>query len=173
MTNTKKEIINEAIYKVITTQYKKDAKEAHEIVKAAGYEIYKYDGHYRVSSRETGKEAYIGWNYYHGYRICLRGTTKMFENNEPCPVDFVNYLETPINRDYISLTYKRTDRYSAAVGRYKQIRWERKSAKDYNDKIEEIKKKIADLNESIVYYARAQLKAEQRADELKKEFGLA
>ena len=71
-----KEEINAAIYTVLTTQYKKNAPEAFEIVKAAGYAYDKNNGKFDVYNEKTHRRISLsdgGWykNYWikvtHGY----------------------------------------------------------------------------------------------------------
>ena len=44
--------LNFAIFKVLTTQFKKDAKPYHELVESFGYTIDKCDGTFRVKSKK-------------------------------------------------------------------------------------------------------------------------
>ena len=55
MTN---EVLNQAIYKVLTTQFKKDAKEEHKIVENAGYEIQRYGR--KSEHQKSPPHLYIG-----------------------------------------------------------------------------------------------------------------
>ena len=55
----KNTMLNEAIYTVLTTKYKKQAREAFKRVQDAGYEVYKNNGHFHIYNASTGKTIYI------------------------------------------------------------------------------------------------------------------
>ena len=59
MTDEIRKEINEAIKKVLVTQFKKDAKTEHEKVAALGYKIEKKDGFFAIYNERTKRELYI------------------------------------------------------------------------------------------------------------------
>lgn len=118
------EQVNKAIFDVLTTQFKKDAKEAHDIVKQAGYTTEKQAGGcYDVINEETRKRltlfsysherVWIPSKGYSDYRMHIyrfetyTATTSrriVFKRKDdeptPCPIDFIGILNTPINDEY-------------------------------------------------------------------------
>ena len=172
-----KDELNEAIYKVITTQYKKDAKQAHEMVSAFGYGISKYDGHYRVTSKETGKAVYVHFESYTYRRFSLGNNSAEQRKGENgyghCPIDFVGYLAKPYNKVYEDLKYSSYRRRSQAVknyGRLKETRWD---IKYHEDEIEKIKAQINKLQDEIIYHARRQKYYEDQLQAQRRELHLA
>ena len=95
MNNTE---LNRAIYVILTTQFKKDAKEEHKMVENAGYEIWKNNGEWNIENPATHKSIrvseikyrYMSNDYfrffYHGYNTSILNDK----------IDFINCLNTPI-----------------------------------------------------------------------------
>ena len=173
--------LNEAIYTVITTQYKKDAKEAHEIVSAFGYSISKYDWRYRVISKETGKAVYVCYQSYSCRRFSLGNKTAdqtkdMRDRNSitynPCRVDFVGFLNKPFNKTWYNMTgwYPR---HSRAVSKFRDLEDAKWDIKYHGDKIEQIKAEISRLEDELISYARRQKDDEERLRRLRREYHLA
>ena len=172
-----KDELNEAIYTVITTQYKKDAKQAHEMVSAFGYGISKYDGHYRVTSKETGKAVYVCFESYRYRRFSLGNNTKDQHKGTigygHCPIDFVGYLAKPYNKVYEDLKYSRRNRRSQAIKNYGQLKDTRWDIKYHEDEIEKIKAQIDKLENEIIYHARRQAFYEDQLRQQRRELHLA
>ena len=156
--------INEAIKKVLGTQFKKDAPEAFKIVKEAGYTTYKDRGYfYNVANPKTGK--------------VLR--TRNYG------MDYVAFLEKPINMDwqYVQNTKKNPRPIGEARGRYIGIHWYKSDLERHDRRIASLKEDIADymkrierlqndiLNEMISKQEAEQLLEEERA-KVREEFGL-
>lgn len=186
MTNTSieqrkdlREELNEAIYTVITTQYKKDAKEAHEMVSAFGYGIYKYDGRFRVCNKATSKVVYVCSQSYSyrrfdlGNRVAEQTKDKNSICFNPCRVDFVGYLDKPFNREYYDMRNKSHRRHSRAVSKFHDLKDAKWDIKYYGDKINEIKSQIAHLEDDMLHYARRQMDSEQSLRRLRREYHLA
>ena len=163
--------LNKAIYTVITTKYKKDAKEAHEMVAAFGYEIYKSDGDYCVSSRRTNKKVCVNWRGYKQTTFFLGNNYAKVDNGRPCPIDFVGCLEKPINRAYNELQWKRYR--SPAVDKYQHLKDVNWSINRESKKLKELKNQLISIQSEIVYHARQQMREEQRLESLRREYGLA
>ena len=166
-----REELNEAIWKVIKNKYKKDAKEAHEMVSAFGYDIYKSDGHYTVRNENTHKSIYIYWDSYRKYSIQLGGQWKDQLKDKPCKVDFVGCLEKPINKEYRTTNYY--PHQSPAVDKYDRIQRMKRDVEWENGQIAEIKKKIESLQDSLIYHARKQKDCENTLRQYKQELHLA
>ena len=179
MTLLDHEELNNAIYTVITTQYKKDAKEAHDLVNSYGYSISKYDDRYRVISKNTGKAVYVCFQSYMTRRFSLGNKTADQTRNmrssvefNPCRIDFVNYLEKPFNKTWYDMTGY-YPRHSRAVKKFRELKDAKWNIEYYGGKIDEIKAKIASLEDEIVYHARHQKDCEEKLRRLRREYHLA
>lgn len=97
--------LEDAINKVLFTQFKKDAKEAHALVESYGFKIDKYDGFFGVKNPETYKtlrlEECNGWR---GMWIRETGTRKGVTDEEwrakKLNIDVIKFLNTPYNYDW-------------------------------------------------------------------------
>lgn len=171
--------LNNAIYTVITTQYKKDAKEAHDLVTAYGYSVSKYDGRFRVISKSTGKAVYVCFQSYICRRFSLGYNTADQERNmrssveyKPCRIDFVNFLEKPFNKTWYDMT-SYYPRHSRAVSKFREIKDVKWDIKYYGDKMNELKGQIARLEDEMISYSRRQVIAEENLRRKKREYHLA
>lgn len=156
--------INEAIKKVLGTQFKKDAPEAFKIVKEAGYTAYKDRGYfYNVENPKTGK--------------VLR--TRNYG------MDYVAFLEKPINKDWQDVQYmknkprpigKAQERHVGIYFRKKDVERHDKYIKEYKDDIAYYMKKIEQLQNDILREMLKKQEAEQLLEEerakVREEFGL-
>ena len=96
--------MNTAIWKVISNQYKKDCKDAHETVTSYGYEIFKWEGCYYVKNPKTDKQIhakFVDYGYSCGHIFSIYGNWLdnpiRVDNKHPLRFDFVGYLEKPVN----------------------------------------------------------------------------
>ena len=160
----------EAIISVMLKQFKKDAKEAHAVVEAAGYTIYKNDGLFHVKNRKTSrdlciKETYFGWLLKGNYGE----TTVKFNSLEDLKFDIEGYLQTPYKKDFdYSMTYR--NKASMKYSTLQSI----KSSVDYEDKkVNEILNKIKQLNEDLVWHTTYRERKKTELEALRKEYGLA
>jgi hypothetical protein len=173
--------LNEAIFKVITTKYKKDAEDAHRIVKAAGYEVYKSDGWYVVRNDKTGKAISSFYHKTHHYNLsshkwnthrivkerCVRHKTK--------DMNLVAYLNTPWNREWQKVREYHT--YECRWGnpiedkfrKYFDLKYD---STRYEKEVEIIRKQIAEATERLEECIRRDVKAKQEFEEYLKEKGL-
>lgn len=178
-----KKQVNEAILKVMLTQYKKDAKEYHEIVEKAGYTITKYNGLYHVKNKETGKELwakkdYVWWSKYSSRQwtiiIELNGLrVKKYKSGQSIPLDFVSYLDKPMNKEWYEMVNK------GYWGQFTKGYWQRdrlKSAKRSLEirkkEIKTVKESIANMENSLEDKIRNMIRVEYEIEALRKEFGL-
>ena len=92
--------LNKAILTVLESKYKKDATAAHKMVKDAGYEIYKNEGHFVVRSPKTYKHIYIYESCYHRHDFfhISTGNDKDYKGSKDY-INFIDYLDTPYNND--------------------------------------------------------------------------
>lgn len=183
----KNTMLNEAIYTVLTTKYKKEAPEAFKRVRDAGYEIYKEDGRFNVRSRETGKVIYISeekqdyrrkkdgsWGYITYRNIYLGYGRYTYYNSK---MDLVNALDTPENkvwhdilrdRNYVDFGLK-----SKAVQLYKQkIQSKRRYMKACDEYIQNYQEQIKRLQKQIAQQERLKVEYASDIDNAKVEMGL-
>lgn len=176
MSKRKNEELNQAMLKVMTTKYKKDAKEAHKLVEDYGYEIVKRNGMFWVIHPKTKKYIYIdevyGYGGYYYYVNYCSGTKKVYIKKRPDILnnfDFVNCLGTPENTAYRDSIWR--ERYCST--KYKEIR---KSIKDTKRcimweecDIKNTEHKIKNLQDKLMYYATRKNEYEKHLNELRKQ----
>lgn len=174
-TGFRKDVVNDAIYDVITKQFKKDCKEAHQLVEDAGYRIVKIEGGWKVSNPETGKYVFVRtYNWYRrGYEIC-RNTTfgKLAYANEvkaDCKFDFVGCLDCerqPLRENWSRFPNKALEQWDRLSDAKWRINWRKKSLKETEEKIEQLQK-------DLIRYAREIANAENDLKAVRNELGLA
>ena len=164
-----KEQINKAIFEVISTQFKKDAKDSHRIVEESGYDIYKMDGAFHVRNRETGKSIYARYNdYFTKILIYNYNKTASYKIGE-VKFDFVNYLEKPKNTAWNEIRYGTSNRFRSQADALHHAKWDI----DYHkERIAKIQGQIKSLQSDLIYQAKEQAKAEEHLRTLRKELHL-
>lgn len=173
MTERLKEL-NEAIYTVITTQYKKDAKDAHDLVSSYGFDIWKYDGHYNVGCKETHKSVFVssqGRRYTTFYLDGRPSPYKRLEEGQECKINFVYFLTKPKNVEYMTLCWNE-DRESEAVSKYDNIRHAKHMAESYAEDVRKAKAKIDSILKDIEHYTEMKLRYEKDLADLRVKYGL-
>lgn len=162
--------LNKAIATVLTHQYKKDAKEAHAIVENAGYGITKNNGHFEVYNRKTDKRIYVVENRLGRFFIAFNPHKRKVNFTEK--FDFVNCLETPLNKEYWDMVYNRSYGYTEGQMKreaLKSARWSVKYEMECLMKIDaEIEKLKKDRERRLEWLA----KAKENLATKKKELGL-
>lgn len=167
--------INEAIYKVLMTQFKKDiGAEALTLIKEAGYEIFKDNGNFNIKNPKTGRYVYIGSNSYN-LKVCTYGAGfnryyPIGYKPENCKFDFAGYLEKPLNTEwysrYIWANYHPTeDRYRTLYNARNTVRYE-------IEHIARIKKQISDLQADLERSLEYKIKKEISLKDTRRELGL-
>lgn len=169
--------LNKAIY-VVLTQLKRDAKEAHKVVKQAGYVIEKGRSSYIVSNPETKRSIYIGDAYGRGNLCVVHGWYKVhrsvFKGSGECKFDFVGCLEKPMNTVYWnSGEYSYNGNRSKAYVRYDELKSARWSVKYEADRIAEYEKQIKELQDKLMKATEQKVRDEFKLAEVRKELGLA
>ena len=165
--------LNEAIWKVITTQYKKDAKEAHEMVAAFGFRIWKEDGHYRVSGVDH-RVVYVSWEGYKKMDISLAAIHSRWVEiyyGEKCKVDFVGFLSKHNNRAYQEAQWV-SSQESHALLRYDRLDDTKRMIKWYVEDIEKAKKEIEALVNKVARLSESKNSYEKKLAEQRVEYGL-
>jgi len=165
--------LNEAIYKVMTTQYKKDAKEEHKMVEAAGYEIYKSDGSFTVRNEETHRELCIDYKGYYSV-LYTRARSIRFNRYDGLKFDFVGYLLKPTKdiNDFLDRDGYYKDR-SKALQKYHRLERAKHHVEYEKNQFEEIKRRIASLQNELARTARFVAQAEADVNETRVKIGLA
>ena len=169
--------INEAILKVISTQYKKDAKEAHQVVEAAGYTIEKRDGCYYVRNEKTYRYCYmINSGYYRqGARWVLywgsmgRGSKTYYGNPEHIKFDFIHML----NKRYNYAGHgDRNACTSAAKEKWTNICRLKCMVSSKQTETELILKEMEKLQKRLIETTECKVKYETDLNNQRKEYGL-
>lgn len=154
--------LEDAIYEVLDTRYKKDAKEAHALVESYGYKIDSAKRGYAVRNPKTGREL-EGW------------FGRQF--------DLLGFLNKPMNKDYKIAQQVQGKRIGKAKERFVEVAWVKEDVKRFDRYIEDCKddiahcmKRIEELQNNILSYKLGKMQAEQRVEEyrakLREEYGL-
>lgn len=168
-----KDNINEAIFKVLTTKYKKDAQDAFKLVEEAGYRCYKEGGRFEVYNPDTDRRIYVTKPYRGTYIIVhtgmyMRQTTRFKREADMKVMDFANCLEKPVNTEF----YREVPQRRAAGVYESKIKMPRRMVKSYEDDIESYQKQIEKLQQRIIYAAQRKAEYEMKIREAKKELGI-
>ena len=124
----KNNYLNWAIYNVITHKFKHDVKEAHEIVKKAGFVIEKWNGCYVVKKGE--KYVYVSENKRSGKRYLYRyGSDNSIKLNGVIKFDFIGYFDKVKYPKFIE--WKPNAKYKAS-----NISIKKRMIKDATERIE-------------------------------------
>ena len=165
--------LNEAIYKVIKTQFKKDMGEALRLVEEAGYRVSKWDSRFYVKNERTNREVCLRESYFGNCIISGNGYEKCkFHPDEVCRFDFIGYLEKPHNLAWYDIEAKKNDWRSPTWYKYDRLRSIRNSIKYAEDSINTRRKQIADLQRSLENDIEYRVKREQQLVEVRKELRL-
>lgn len=164
--------LNEAIYKVISTQFKKDMGDALKIVENAGYKVTKWDGRFYVKNETTRRELCLREGYK-GYKVCGNGYDKCrFGWNDVCPMDLVGYLNKEINRNWYELEFARNDWMSPTWRKYTMLKDAKSNIKYNETAIEKLRKEIAEKQNILERCIADAVRREQKLTEVRKQLGL-
>lgn len=164
--------LNEAIYKVMSTQFKKDMGEALRVVEEAGYTVSKWDSRFYVKNPKTGRELCLKEGYK-GYNIFGNGDRKSIVPwGTERRMDLVGYLEKPINHEWYKAQAMQNDWRSATWYKWDRLRNAKWYIKYEKENIEKTKKKIAQLQQELEDTIRSQIRYEQNLVNIRKELGL-
>lgn len=161
--------LNEAIYTVLTTQYKKDAKEAHKIVENAGYTINKCSGHFEVTNPKNNRYVRINRDYYSYRYHCgmanvwcgTRCSEMRYERLER--IDYVNLLNTSYNKEY----YRKPKWKVTNQNRKDKLYNSKWDVKFYNDRVEIAKHNIERAQQELIKAVENKAKAVQKLEEVR------
>lgn len=175
--------MNKAIYEVITTKAKRDAKEAHKVVAEAGYRIEKWNGiGYVVINDETKRKIYIqestgrrGWSCT-TLNYSRNGWGKRFYNySELLKFDFQGALDKPENEAYYAqkrMEAEQRDGINRWGSKFQQLKDARWSAEYEARELVKLQEQMEKLQKSIIRVTEDKVKAEMKLAEVKKSLGL-
>lgn len=166
--------INEAILKVITSQFKKDEPEAFKTVEKAGYRVYKVDGHFVVKNGETGR--YVTTNG-HTPRYFGGGVYGYFVDRGWHYKQVAIAMGTRLKFDFVGCLEKPYPEYRRPVARptiekYRKLQDAKRSVNYADERIEELQKKIQRLTDELVSAAEYRNQREHNLAIVKREIGL-
>lgn len=174
--------LNEAVYKVIATQFKKNMDGADKVVEEAGYRVMKTDGRFAVRTvRENGRCRDIEFGEtYRGYKlIAWNGNSQRVYRYDTIDdlkkFNFEGFLTAPINVAYADAEALNEYRYGGYTETQRKM-GRLRDAKSYirykADDIKKYKKQIAELQEKIEDAIRRQVQYEDDLRNIRKEYGL-
>jgi len=164
--------LNEAVYKVISTQFKKDMGDALKIVEDAGYKVSKWDGRFYVKNTNTGREVCLREGYK-GYKVCGNGDAKhLIPWDGVCRMDLVGYLEKPFNREWYKVQAMRSDWRSPTWYKWDRVRDAKYKVSCTVRDIEDTKRKIVELTNRLESDATRLAERKQNLVTIRKELGL-
>lgn len=174
----KNEELNQAIWTVLSTQFKKQAKEAFKTVQENGYEVYKNGcGTWTVKNPHTDKTMHIEQGCYRTILCYGRNSRRWNKLAEEQAIakhfDFVNCLRTPHNREYYEVEARESWRQeSKSHEQYDRIKSAKWSIQYETDRIAKIQKEIAKLQDELIRATESRVSDKARLENLRKEFGL-
>lgn len=151
----------ENIITVLTTRFKKDAKEAFKDVEHF-FKVFKYDtGVYGIESNTTHRRIVLRsrerWMYVESlkhstyvtvYRLYIDGYAKgEFTAERLHKVNFIKLLNTPLNTAWKELNRAST---RPTVDKFSSLRWAKQSVKYSEERLVKIQNQIADLQKSLI-----------------------
>ena len=157
--------INDVIFTVCTTQFKKDAPDAFKALKTMGLEAFKADGRFYIYNKNTRKYLSIDtrrdyqygrgyvtvYTVYGDYRFKTRG-----EWDKVKKFDFWGYITKPnntawgevINRD----TKPTRTKYGKIVNARQYLKWRKEEVEKIQNQIEVLQKQLINAVKREVAY---------------------
>ena len=178
--------INDAIYRVLKAQYKKELTNGElKILERYGFRVKKENGAFSifVINGNDMREVKL-YDGYKEYKVqAYNGITYLayrFKTDEDRAEKFnyFGFLTAPVNRDYIKVLEYRDERYVYGGNTtYKQKRYRLKTARSgvrcANERIETVEKQIADLQRQLEDAIANKVRAEIELKNTRKELKLA
>lgn len=169
--------VNEAVEIVITTQFKKEMGEALEIIKEAGFVARKIDGGWEVFNPETGREVWVSlnrrnWTTRLRYGTYNNKSLEITTNYALKRFDFEGNLRKPLNKEYEKVLEMRRNWKSATRKKYEKLHDAKWSVEWRKKDIENIKKKMEELQKDLEQAIRWEIEEEQRLKETRRELNL-
>lgn len=185
--NQKQELID-AINKVLFTQFKKDAKEAHKLVESYGFEIDKYEGWFGIYNPETYKRLRLA--EAHGWRgswLKERHTSKALTNEEinahKLNMDVIKYLCTPVNSEWYEAQELNCDwgykgyhpsqnKYSTLTNARWNVSYHKRQVENTKKEIDKLLNDVKTLQACLLRETESVYKYEAKLREVRAELGL-
>ena len=179
--------LKEAMIAVMTNQYKKDAKEAHQIVEAAGYTITKDNGHYYIRNEKTHRYCWMidSGMYRRGHRWVFEWGSMSYGSKafyiggdyraqtvEQIPFDFVTMLNKPYNHAAYTSAYTDVWNKSVAKERYNNISIQKRVIQNKKEEIDSCLKSMAALQHKLISLTEDKCKYEVELNKYRQEYGL-
>lgn len=167
--------LEKAMNKVLFTQFKKDAKEAHKIVEDAGYEIYKYDGFFGIRNTKRGKNIRINKAlYYRGevWEVLGRELTAEEISNHYLKVDIVDYFTKPVNTEWYRLQNPFYNSDRPTISKYNSLEINKEMLVYREREVESLKKNIAELQEKLIEAVEKKIASEVELKKTRERLGL-
>ena len=168
--NTMNAELNKAIWEVLISKFRKDAKEAFKMVEDAGYAFHKNgDGNWVVFNPKT--ERTIWRSKYN--EIWHAGIRTLATSRTREEFDFVGCLNKPLNREYDPYGYGYYGRpHNGAREKFRNLEAAKNRVEWTNERIEEIQRQMVKLQKELVNQVEYRVKYEAEVNELRKEYGL-
>lgn len=138
-----KEVID-AINTVIRVDYKYEAPAAFKTVERAGYNTYKYSGTWVVRSPKTWKSVRRG---YKGGLALSHGANVKAENADK--VDIINYLDTPVNREWYDELNKNVWG-TPTQDKMRKLRWKKEAVAEREAELDKLAKQLETARKAYI-----------------------
>lgn len=161
--------LNKAIYRVLTTQFKKNAPEAFAAVEAAGYTVEKWDGNWAVTNPRTGRKLFMSGARY---TYLIHGNTFHHRTREYFKFDYVGCLEKPVStylRDKDNVWLQRNE----STKNYEKLSNAKRDVKYQEDRIAYIQKQLAQLQADLITAVDCKAKRELDLANVRNKLGLS
>jgi hypothetical protein len=171
-----KNTVNEAIIEVCTNKYKKDARQAHELLEDLGYKIEKWNGCYHIMNKETHRTVTIdlagGWRTYYVVTGTTKGNIRFDHKADLIKVDYVGILNKPWNTAWVDAQDYRWQNVRPTINKYNTLKWKKTCIADVTKDIEKTKKEIEYLQDRLIKLATNKVRYETELQNLRNKFGI-
>lgn len=172
--NQKQELVD-AINKVLFTQFKKDAKEAHELVESYGFEIEKYDGYFGIYNPDTNRHLKLD-EPYGNHSVYIKYGRKLSNDewhNQKLNFDVINYLYMPHNFEYSYIRNRSNGWYDKPTkNKYYGLECAKSDVRHKDKEIESLKAQLVKVQEELIKAVEEKASITIRIEELRQELGL-
>ena len=163
--------LRQAIFKVLTTQFKKDMGGADKIVEDAGYLVRKGQGRYEVYNPKTQRCLYITGDVYMYVHYSWYCKNYVFYYAEECKFDFVGALNKPFNKEWYDILDHRYDTKPTRK-KYEELAWAKKRIEWRQEDIKKAKEAIQKAQEELIRCVRWEADAKADLKEARRKLGL-
>lgn len=166
------EELRQAIFTVLTTQFKKDMGGADKIVEDAGYLVRKGQGGYEVYNPKTQRCLYINGNYQKYIHYSWYGKNYAFYPDEGCKFDFVGALNKPFNKEWYDILDHRYET-NPTRKKYEELAWAKKRIAWRQEDIKKAYKAIEAAQKELERAVRWEVEAKNDLKAVRAKLGLA